>query len=93
MKWENTLTGDRGDEYLAFKEQKAETLLDAMKSQFPGIRNHIEAYYTSTPLTWRDYTGTRAGSAYGIVKDYNRPLETLIIAQDTNKQSVSYRAK
>jgi len=79
LKWENTLTGHRGDDYLAFKEQKAEALLDAMNCQFPGIRNYIEAYYTSTPLTWRDYTGTRAGSAYGVVKDFNRTLETLIL--------------
>jgi len=35
--------------------------------------------YTSTPLTWRDYTGTRAGSPYGILKDHNRPLESMIL--------------
>ncbi|MBP8602872.1 MAG: NAD(P)/FAD-dependent oxidoreductase, partial [Bacteroidaceae bacterium] len=26
---------------------------------------------TSTPLTYRDYTGTRNGSLYGIAKDVN----------------------
>ena len=77
-KWEHTYTGDRGDDYLEFKENKAEILLDAVEKQFPGLRNHIAAYYTSTPLTWRDYTGTRAGSAYGLLKDFNRPLESLI---------------
>lgn len=78
-KWENTLTGDRGDEYLEFKKAKAEILLNAVEKQFPGIRKHIAAWYTSTPLTWRDYTGTRAGSAYGILKDYNRPLESILM--------------
>ena len=78
-KWEHTFTGNRGDDYLAFKEEKAEVLLDAVEKQFPGIRNQIQAYYTSTPLTWRDYTGTRAGSAYGVLKDFNRPLESLIL--------------
>jgi all-trans-retinol 13,14-reductase len=77
--WENTFTGDRGDEYLAFKQEKAEKLLDAVEKQFPGIRNSIAAWYTSTPLTWRDYTGTRAGSAYGILKDHNRPLESMVM--------------
>ena len=77
--WENTFTGDRGDDYLAFKTEKAEKLLDSMEQQYPHIREKIESYYTSTPLTWRDYTGTRAGSAYGVIKDYNRPLETLIL--------------
>jgi all-trans-retinol 13,14-reductase len=79
MKWEHTLTGDRGDDYLQFKEEKADILIEALEKQFPGIRNSIAAYYTSTPLTWRDYTGTRAGSAYGVLKDFNRPLESLIM--------------
>lgn len=78
-KWEHTLTGDRGDEYLAFKQQKAEILIEAVEKQFPGLHRHIETYYTSTPLTWRDYTGTRAGSAYGVLKDYHRPLESVIM--------------
>jgi all-trans-retinol 13,14-reductase len=78
-KWEHTFTGDRGDDYLEFKERKVELLLNSVQNQFPGIRNCIEAWYTSTPLTWRDYTGTRAGSAYGILKDYNRPLESVIL--------------
>jgi all-trans-retinol 13,14-reductase len=77
--WENTFTGDRGDDYLEFKERKASILLNAVEKQFPGFRNTIETYYTSTPLTWRDYTGTREGSAYGILKDYNRPIESLIL--------------
>jgi all-trans-retinol 13,14-reductase len=80
-KWEHTFTGNRGDDYLAFKQEKGEILLGALEKQFPGIRNAIEAWYTSTPLTWRDYTGTRAGSAYGILKDYNRPLESMIMAK------------
>jgi all-trans-retinol 13,14-reductase len=79
LKWENTYTGDRGDEYLEFKHKKAEILIDAVEKQFPGIRSCIDAYYTSTPLTWRDYTGTRAGSAYGVLKDCNRPLESMIL--------------
>jgi all-trans-retinol 13,14-reductase len=77
--WELTFTGDRGADYLAFKEEKAQLLLDAVQRQYPEIRNRILAYYTSTPLTWRDYTGTKAGSAYGVLKDYNRPLETMIL--------------
>jgi all-trans-retinol 13,14-reductase len=78
-KWEHTFTGDRGDDYNEFKQAKAEKLLDAVERQFPSIRSKIEAWYTSTPLTWRDYTGTRAGSAYGILKDHNRPLESIIM--------------
>ncbi len=79
QKWENTFTGNRGDDYLEFKNNKAVELLKSVEHQFPGISNNVEAYYTSTPLTWRDYTGTRRGSAYGLIKDYNRPLESLIL--------------
>jgi all-trans-retinol 13,14-reductase len=50
-----------------------------MENQFPGITSCVEACYSSTPLTWRDYTGTKAGSAYGILKDYNRPIESFIL--------------
>jgi len=78
-KWEKTFTGHRGDDYLAFKRAKGELLLNEVEKQFPGLRKNIDAWYTSTPLTWRDYTGTRAGSAYGILKDYNRPLESIIM--------------
>lgn len=78
-KWENTFVENRGDDYLEFKHKKAEKLIEAVAKQFPGIRSCISAYYTSTPLTWRDYTGTRAGSAYGILKDFNRPLESFIL--------------
>jgi all-trans-retinol 13,14-reductase len=77
--WKDTFTGDRGDDYIAFKQARAEKLLDAVEKQFPGIRNSIAAWYTSTPLTWRDYTGTREGSAYGILKDHNRPLESMVL--------------
>ena len=49
-----------------------------LEKHFPGLRGKIKAYYTSTPLTYRDYTGTINGSAYGILKDYTNPLSTFI---------------
>jgi all-trans-retinol 13,14-reductase len=77
--WENTLTEKRGDDYNEFKGRKAETLLDIVEKDFPGIRSCIKSYFTSTPLTYRDYTGTYRGSVYGMLKDYNSPLKTLIM--------------
>lgn len=35
----------------------------------------------STPLTYRDYTLTPNGSAYGVRKDYNNPMMTLLSAK------------
>ncbi|MBC8033800.1 MAG: NAD(P)/FAD-dependent oxidoreductase [Chitinophagaceae bacterium] len=69
---------DRGTEYDAFKRRKAERLLDSVEKKFPGLRSHIKAYYTATPLSYRDYIGNDDGSLYGIVKDYKDPLRTFI---------------
>ena len=68
-RWQGTRVGHRGDDYEAFKRQKAERLLAELERHFPGIRADIEHYYTSTPLTYLDYTGTARGSMYGIAKD------------------------
>lgn len=67
--WKGTRVGHRGDDYEAFKKQKAERLLKALELEFPGLRDNIADYYTSTPLTYLDYTGTEGGSMYGIAKD------------------------
>jgi len=72
---------DRGNSYEAFKKKKAEKLLDTVEEKFPGIRNCIREYYTSTPLSYRDYIGSDDGSMYGIVKDYKDPYKTLIPAR------------
>ncbi len=79
LPWENTTIGKRGEEYKKFKIQKAELFINQIEKQFPGIRNKIKAYYTSTPLTYRDYTGTPEGSIYGIMKDCNNPLKSFIL--------------
>jgi phytoene dehydrogenase-like protein len=77
-KWANTTVEQRGDEYKAFKQQRAEQLLDYLEQRHPGLKNAIDTYYMSTPLTYRDYTASKNGSAYGIVKDFNNPLVTLL---------------
>ena len=68
-RWKGTRVGRRGDDYEAFKREKAERLITAVEQEFPGLRDKLEDYYTSTPLTYQDYTGTEGGSMYGIAKD------------------------
>ena len=70
-KWKDTTVGNRGSEYESFKKKKAEILLDSLEKQIPGLKDSIKYYYTSTPLTYRDYTGTEEGSMYGVSKDVN----------------------
>ena len=81
--WEssfNTVSSkqNRGEEYDAFKNKKAEQLLNLVEERFPGLRKSILHRYTSTPLTFRDYIGNADGNLYGSVKDYQNPLGTLI---------------
>lgn len=68
-KWKGTSVGHRGEDYENFKRMKAEKLLEELEKHFPGIRSQIKEYYTSTPLTYLNYTGTEGGSMYGNAKD------------------------
>jgi all-trans-retinol 13,14-reductase len=76
--WENTTIGKRGQDYLEFKEEKAWKLLQKLEKCFPGINAAIDTCYTSSPLTYRDYTATKEGSMYGIARDKNFPAQTLV---------------
>jgi len=78
QQWENTSVGKRGEEYEKFKRAKTEKIIDKLNEQFPNIKACIEDYYTSSPLTYRDYTATTKGAVYGILKDKNYPLQTRI---------------
>jgi all-trans-retinol 13,14-reductase len=51
----------RGEDYEAFKTKKAEKLLDLAEQYFPGLRSYISSYYTSSPLSYRDYIGNADG--------------------------------
>jgi all-trans-retinol 13,14-reductase len=77
-RWQGTHVGCRGDDYEAFNRQKAERLLDELEKQMPGTRANIDQYYTSTPLTYRDYTGTEQGSMYGIFRDCTEPVRSIV---------------
>ncbi|MDP4249581.1 MAG: NAD(P)/FAD-dependent oxidoreductase [Bacteroidota bacterium] len=68
---------DRGADYASFKKRKAEQLLDKVEEKFPGLRKCIKTYYTSTPLSYRDYIGNEDGNLYGTRKDYQDPLAAL----------------
>ncbi len=76
--WAYCHTGRRGASYLEFKERKAQECIDRAVGAVPSLRGGIERYYTTTPLSYRDYTGTPEGSAYGIRKDYNHTLSTVL---------------
>lgn len=76
----NTVSAEksRGETYENFKKNKARILLDCVEEKFPGLRNCIQSFTTSTPLSYRDYIGNYDGSLYGIAKDYKDPFKTFI---------------
>lgn len=67
--WAAAKIGRRGDDYERFKREKADALLARLEADHPGLRDSIAEYYTSTPLTYEDYTGSEHGSMYGVAKD------------------------
>ena len=77
--WKDTSVEKRGDDYRQWKKQKAEQFIDLIETVFPGTKENIESYYTSTPLTYRDYIGTKDGAMYGIIRDSKNPTESQIM--------------
>ena len=82
-KWSHTFNtvsneSSRGEDYEAFKKEKAEILFEYVERHFPGFKSCIKSYTTATPLSARDYIGTDDGSLYGLTKDYRDPLKTFI---------------
>lgn len=77
-KWSDGKPMCRGEEYEAFKRAYAEDCIRFAEKAVPGLSGAIERYYTSTSLTYRDYTATPHGSAFGIMKDWRSPLTTVL---------------
>lgn len=75
--WTGTKIGHRGTEYEEIKERMADECIALAERFFPEIKNY-SCRYTSTPLTWHDYTLVSQGSAYGMRKDYRNPLMTIL---------------
>jgi all-trans-retinol 13,14-reductase len=79
--WENTTVGRRGEDYKAMKERLYNECVTLAERFIPGLHSMVEAHYSSTPLTYRDYTLTPNGSCYGVRKDYHNPMMTLLSAK------------
>jgi len=77
-KWKGTKIGRRGEDYENFKQKTAEKMLNLLEKQCPGTIPNIENFYTSSPLTYLDYTGTECGSMYGVLRDCNESIHSLV---------------
>jgi phytoene dehydrogenase-like protein len=85
--WRTGEHHQRGKEYYELKEQFAETILDRVEKQFPGLRDHIEHITTASPITYWRYTGNSRGTILGSkpcgknfrnrVSQYTTPIKNL----------------
>ena len=78
QRWEDTHLGGRGDDYLAMKDKLADECIALAETVISGLATMVTERYNSTSLTYRDYTLTPCGSAYGIRKDYRNLLMTTL---------------
>ena len=76
--WAATSIGHRGDDYLEMKERMADECIALAETVIPGLRGMVSRRYTSTPLTYRDYTLTPGGSAYGVRRDSRNLVVTML---------------
>ena len=76
--WAETQIGRRGADYLAIKARYTDECITLAETVIPGLREMVSQTYTSTPLTYRDYTLTPNGSAYGVRRDCRNLVITML---------------
>lgn len=76
--WSHLPVGRRGTDYVACKETKAHRCIELVKEHLPELEGAIDHIYTSSPLSYHSYTASAEGCAYGIRKDWNNPMGTVL---------------
>lgn len=79
--WADAPMGKRGQSYVDMKRAKTDACIQLAAERIPGLAEAVERDFTSTPLSYRYYTNTVCGSAYGVCKDYSNPMLTLLPAR------------
>lgn len=77
--WDNTTVGHRGYAYEQWKEQRISMIICQLSNVFPDFQRNVERIYSASPLTIRDYSGTKNGAIFGYQKD----CKNLIFSQLT----------
>ena len=92
-KWADSHVGHRPEGYKQLKEHIADDCIALAASVMPELQRSealptiseraqrseaLPTKYSSSPLTWRDYTLTPLGSAFGLRKDSRQPLLTIL---------------
>ena len=64
--WEGTQWMKRGGKYEAFKNEISKRLLEELFKQLPHLKDKIDHYELSTPLTTQNFVNYKEGEIYGI---------------------------
>jgi all-trans-retinol 13,14-reductase len=66
--WQASRRGDRPETYNRMKHEIAGRMVSVLERKLPGAAGKMEIVDMFTPLTFRDYTRTPGGTAYGLKK-------------------------
>lgn len=72
-RWESTASGCRGADYERWKLDRLEIVTTRMEQLYPGFRTAVSHAFAATPLSLRDWLGTKDGAMYGFFKDSTDP--------------------
>ena len=67
--WRETSYRKRGDDYLALKSKLSEQLFDFVEDWQPGLRDCVDRFDSSTPLSNLFFNGSEQGTPYGVLHD------------------------
>jgi len=73
-KWENTVSGKRGDDYESAKMERARELVEGAEKLL-GPLGEVKMLDAYTPLTVRDRVGSPDGSPYGILRSSGQMMK------------------
>jgi phytoene dehydrogenase-like protein len=77
--WNDAPQGARGEDYRLYKSRKAEALIRLISEYVPGLSaDVVERVYSSTLLTYSHYIGSPGGSAFGVRKNFESPMTTIL---------------
>lgn len=69
--WAETSWRHRGPDYAAWKEERIADIMRCLEKMHPGIGNAIDSIEGASPLTIRDFYGSKEGCISGFSKDCN----------------------
>ncbi|MDY6793487.1 MAG: NAD(P)/FAD-dependent oxidoreductase [Thermodesulfobacteriota bacterium] len=83
-KWEDSITGHRGTDYLKEKNKHAIRLVNEAQ-EILGSFNGLKIIDVYTPLTLRDWVNSPEGSAYGVLRSSRQLLATALLNRTSVK--------